>query len=423
MVDTFTADDDYRGRLYPGIIIAASVVIAVITYGIVFSFGVFVTPLREYFGTTSAVISGVYALSMLAFSGSGIVAGWSVDKYGPRITTLIGGLLFGLSLLLTSQVRTIGQLYMTYSMVGIAISTAHAPLMTTVSRWFTRRRGLALGILTAGIGGGPLIIAPLSAYLIHTVGWRFAYLVLAGGAGIILLMALLLKKSPENTDETRDVAGDNGRASLSGKKTGEFNSGLSDHYSPREAIGTRSFWQIGIIFLVIGMSAQMVKMHVVPYSESQGMSPLLAATVLSVLSGASVVGRITMGMASDAIGRRQALAICVFTEGAMMLWLIGASNVWMFFLFGIIYGYSYGGHGPQLPALAGETLGLKHMGTILGSLNFFWGLGAAVGPVLAGYLLDATGSYSSAFILGAMGMLLATAVSLLPKKPVGKQAV
>ena len=422
MVDAFTADDDYRDRLYPGIIIAASVVIAVITYGIVFSFGVFVTPLREYFGTTSAVISGVYAISMLAFSGSGILAGWSVDKYGPRITTLIGGLLFGLSLLLTSQVRTVGQLYVTYGMIGIAMSTAHAPLMTTVSRWFTRRRGLALGILTAGIGGGPLIIAPLSAYLIHTGGWRFAYLILASGAGIILLMALLLKKSPENTSEIRNVARDNGRASLSGKKAGEFNSGLSDH-SLREAIGTRSFWQLGVIFLVIGMSAQMVKVHVVPYGESQGMSPLLAATVLSVLSGTSVVGRITMGMASDAIGRRQALAVCVFIEGAMMLWLIGASNVWMFFLFGIIYGYSYGGHGPQLPALAGETLGLKHMGTILGSLNFFWGLGAAVGPVLAGYLLDATGSYSSAFILGAAGMLLATVVSFLPKKPARKQAV
>jgi len=147
------------------------------------------------------------------------------------------------------------------------------------------------------------------------------------------------------------------------------------------------------------------------------MSPMMAAMVLSILSGASVVGRITMGMASDWIGRRRALVVCVFTEGAMMLWLIGASNVWMFFLFGVIYGLGYGGHGPQLPALSGETLGLRHMGAILGSLNFFWGIGAAVGPVLAGYLLDVTGNYSSAFILGASGMLIATALSFVARTP------
>ena len=415
-----TVADSNRGNFYPWVIVAASFVVASITYGTVFSFGVFMTPLREYFGATSAAISGAYSLAMLVFSCSGIIAGWGVDKYGPRITTLLGGLLLGLGLLLTSQVRTVSQLYLTYGLIGIGLSSAHSPLMTTVSRWFVRRRGLALGILSAGIGGGPLVMAPLSAYLIYTGGWRFAYLVLACGAGIIMAAALLLKGSPKNIKGLPNVEMNNLSISPQRTKASELTSELSG-FSLRGAISTKSFWQLGVVFLAIGLSAQMVKVHVVPYGESQGMSPMTAATVLSVLSGISVVGRIMMGMASDWIGRRKALVICVFTEGAMILWLIGASSVWMFFLFGVIYGFGYGGHGPQLPALAGETLGLSHMGTILGSLNFFWGIGGAIGPVLAGLLLDATGSYSSAFMVGAAGMFLATAMGFLIKTPERKK--
>ena len=105
-------------------------------------------------------------------------------------------------------------------------------------------------------------------------------------------------------------------------------------------------------------------------------------------------------------------------EGLLVLWLITASSVWMFFLFAIVFGFFYGGHVPQLPALVGETLGLEHMGTVLGATSFFWGVGGAIGPYLAGYIVDTTGSYAWAFAVGGLGMLLITATSLVVKKAV-----
>ena len=163
-----------KQNIYPWIIVGASVVVAAIVYGIVFSFGVFVTPLREHFNASAASISTAYAVTMFVFSGFGVVAGWVVDRYGPRITTILGGIILGSALLFASQVQTIGQLYIAYGLIGVALSSAHSPMMTTVSRWFPERRGLALGILSAGVGGGPLVIAPLAAYLIQSGGWRHA---------------------------------------------------------------------------------------------------------------------------------------------------------------------------------------------------------------------------------------------------------
>ena len=144
---------------------------------------------------------------------------------------------------------------------------------------------------------------------------------------------------------------------------------------------------------------------------------MTAATIISIISGTSIVGRIAMGTVSDWMGRHKVLAMCVFTQGAMMLWLVGASSVWMFFLFAIVYGLGYGGHGPQLPALAGETLGLRNMGAILGSLNCFWAIGGAVGPIVAGSMIDATGGYNGAFIIGAVAMFIATVLSFMVKVP------
>ncbi len=105
----------------------------------------------------------------------------------------------------------------------------------------------------------------------------------------------------------------------------------------------------------------------------------------------------------------------------MILWLISASSPWMLFLFAAIYGFGYGGHAPQLPALAGETLGLRHMGAIVGAASFFWGVGGAFGAVLAGHILDITGSYGSAFIVGAVAMLLVAAMGCFLKTPEGER--
>jgi MFS family permease len=116
-----------------------------------------------------------------------------------------------------------------------------------------------------------------------------------------------------------------------------------------------------------------------------------------------------MGTVSDWIGRRNALAICTLIEGAALLWLLTMSSIWSLFVFGVVFGFFYGGHAPQLPALVGETLGFENLGALLGTANMFWGLGSAIGPFMTGYLFDITGSYTAGFTLAMVSILAASA--------------
>ena len=409
------------GFFYGWIIVATCFFVATITYGSGYSFGVFLIPLRESFGWTSAAISGAYSLCMFLYAGFGIFAGWGVDKYGPKLTTMVGGLLLGLGLILTSQVNTLWQLYMTYGLIGIGMSSGYTPLLTTVSRWFVKRRGLALGIMIAGVGMGPLIVAPLSSYLVSTYGLRLSYLVIGCFAILIIGASWLLKKSPDETKAFPNNAAYNANTPESKTKASNVKSEFSV-FSLKKALSTKAFWLLSGISMMVGTGLQMVLAHVVAYSEGKGVSPITAATVLSMISCASIAGRIIMGMISDWVGRRNALAICVFIEGIMIFWLMGTSSTWMLFVFGAIFGFFYGGHTPQFPALTAEILGLGHMGVLLGAISIFWGAGAALGPVLAGYVYDITGSYSSAFMVGGVAMLIATTIALILRMPKKKKA-
>ena len=127
--------------MYGWIIVATCLLVTTITFGAGFSFGVFLPFWRESFGWSSAVISGAYSLLLFFYTAMGIFAGWGADRYGPTKTTMAGGFFLSLGLLLTTQVHSVWQLYFAYVLIGTGMSSAYSPLMTTVSRWFTDRKG------------------------------------------------------------------------------------------------------------------------------------------------------------------------------------------------------------------------------------------------------------------------------------------
>jgi MFS family permease len=409
-----------KGFYYGWVVLAACFFVTAVTFGSAFSFGVFLTPFRESFGWTSAAVSIAYSVSLFLYTGLSALAGWSVDRYGPRVTSTLGGLFLGAGLLLTSQVSALWQLYATYGLIGIGMSAAYAPLMTTASRWFTRRRGLALGIVSAGIGTGPLIMAPFASYFVSEYGWRFAFYVMGGAAVLIIPAALLLRRSPPG------VAGlPNGEVRSTGIAQSRTNvsDGLSESsdFSLREALGTQSFLLLASMFLTVGIGLQIVMAHTVAYSEVRGMSPMMAAGVLSTLTGASIAGRIISGIVSDRFGGKKTFAACTLVEGSMLLWLMIASNAWMLLAFAVVFGIAYGGHTTQFPALTGDIFGVSRMGAILGAVVFFWGVGGALGAILAGHIFDSTGSYSLAFAIGAVAMFIAAAAGVSLKTPKKKE--
>jgi len=154
----------------------------------------------------------------------------------------------------------------------------------------------------------------------------------------------------------------------------------------------------------------------VPHATDIGFSAVEAATVLSLLGGTTTVGRVLMGTVSDRIGRKVTAIICVLLQAGAMVWLIWAQELWMFYLFALVYGFAYGGISPSLAALIGDTFGIDRIGAILGVLEVGFGVGAAIGPVMGGFIFDARNSYSMAFLIGAVVMLISTLLIALIRR-------
>ncbi len=379
---------------------AALLIIGTVGIGIRLSFGVFFKSLQDDFGWSRASTSGIFSAYLILSAAFSIVGGWALDRYGAKIVFAVMGFFTGLSLLLTSQVTTSWHLYLTYSLL-LALGTGpiYVISMSTVSRWFVKRRGLVLGIVSSGAGIGMIIVAPLSAHLISAYGWHTSYLILSIIAFFTIVpCALLLKRAPGNVAALPDIE--------------------KQHYSEPggfsllEAAKTRSFWLMLPILFLLGSCGYIVITHIVPHAIDSGIAPIEAASMISFIGIGTVLGRLIMGRVSDSIGGKQALLISTLLMAGTMLWLTESSNLWMLYLFTIVFGFAFGAIAPLNAALIGDSFGLRHVGAVMGVISIGWEAGAALSPALAGYIFDISGSYTLAF-QGGMVATLAAAV-LIP---------
>ena len=173
-----------------------------------------------------------------------------------------------------------------------------------------------------------------------------------------------------------------------------------------------------ILFTSLGISLQMVMVHLIPYSTDIGIDKEISAVFLGLIGGCSMLGRLMMGSTADKIGGKNALLICIFTQIFCMFWLQIADNFWMIYLFTVFFGFSYGGWTPLLALMAGEFFGLRSLGLIIGVMVFAVTIGGAVGPLLAGYIYDVSGSYRTAFIGGAIIIMIGFFATLFMKAPI-----
>ncbi len=410
-------NSDKEPRLFYGyiIVLLASIILAII-WGSVESYGVFFKPVSMEFGWTRATTSGAYALVFLLTGILSIFTGRLSDRFGPRIVVTISGLLVASGYLLMSQVSAIWQLYLFYGIVGVGSSGAYVPAVSAVTRWFVVRRGVMTGIAMAGIGLGILIIPPMANWLISNYGWRISYIVF--GIVVLLLITLaaqFLKRDPRQMGQLPYGESEVGQESLT-----SVGGGLS----LIKAVHTRQFWLVVMMFLFFGFCVQTILVHIVPYTTDLAISSANAANVLASIGGVSVVGRVILGSTGDRIGSKRAIAVCFSTMFIALLWLLVARDLWMFYLFAVIFGFAYGGWAALISLMVADLFGLASLGVILGAVLFGMSFGSAAGPVLAGRIFDTTGSYQLVFsVCAAFSMISIILVLLL--KPItdkGKRA-
>ena len=394
------------GLFYGWVVVIASLIIATITFGTRHSFGVFFKSLQADFGLTRGATSGIFSVYMLLSCVVVFAGGWVLDRYGPRRVTLITGLFMGLSLLLTSQTTSLWQLFVSYSLL-LAVGTGpmYTVIGATVSRWFVSKRGLALGIALSGVGLGQVVMTPFAAYLISSLGWRMSYIVMGLIALVIVAsLSLLLKKDPAEIGLLPDgIKSNTGKIDIQDKQGDTQPPGLS----LLEACRTSQFWLLCLTWLSQGSCVYLVTTHIIPHATDMGISAIKAAVVLSLIGGTNIIGMIAAGRLSDIVGRKVIGITCALLHAAAMIWLVWAHELWMFYLFAVVFGFQFGGLNAVLTAMVGDTFGLRNIGIIMGTLNIAWYMGAAIGPLTGGFIFDVSDGYSTAFILMSGVMVIA----------------
>jgi len=404
------------------VVVIAFLVINAILLGTSASFGVFFKSIESEFNLTRATTSAIFSVYWLLISIFSILGGWALDRYGPRIVLFFMGLFTGLSLLLTSQTNAAWQLFITYSLLlAMGSGATYVVTMSTVSRWFDKRRGLAVGIAGSGGGLGVVAIAPFATYLISKFDWQRAYLVIGLIAWLTVIpLSRLLRKDPYEIgalpDGVKSESMDGQVLELDIKEEGLQPPGLS----VLETFKTRGFWLVIGIWLLFSFCMLLVFTHIVPHATDTGISAVKAAVILSLMGGTRAVGMVLLGNVADKIGRKKIAIICTLFQAGAMVWLIWAQGLWMLYLFAIVYGLANGGLLSSITAILGDTFGLSRIGAILGVLDVGWAIGAATGPVIGGLVFDTSNSYSLAFLLGAVAMAIIALLIALIRRETGR---
>jgi MFS family permease len=389
---------------YGYIIVAAAFFTQVTMHGTRSSFGIFFKPILSDFGWTRALISGAFSISSILQGLSGIIMGGLNDRLGPRIVMTICGFLVGLGLLLMSQVNTSWQLYLFYAVIlGIGMGGLLAPPMSTVARWFVKRRSVMMGIVAAGGGTSTLVMPLLANWLISAYGWRNAYIIL----GFLVLVIVILVAQFLRRDPAKMGLLPYGENQVQEQRLNLVVEGLS----LKEAILTRQFWMVVTTFFSFGYCAVTIQVHLVPHATDLGISATMAASIFATSGVVMIAGSLLLGSLADRIGGRQTFILCLALMLASLLWLLIAREVWMLYFFVIVMGFAFGGATTMESPLVAELFGIRSHGLILGVCNFCLTIGSTLGPFIAGYIFDVNDSYQLAFIIlvivMAIGVILA----------------
>jgi MFS family permease len=403
---------DEHKYFYGHVIVAASFVIMVVIWAAYYSFGVFFKPMVNEFGWTSAAISAAFSLSAIISGLVAITMGKLTDKFGPRFVMRICAALLAIGFLLMSKVAMIWQLYLVYGLIiGIGMGGSFVPLMSTVVRWFSKRRSMMAGIVAAGVSIGALIGPPTAHRLIITYGWRISYVILGTTVFITVIIATqFIKKDPIEIGKLAD-----GVARIS-EQSGASTS--SKGLSFREAIYTRQFWVVFFMFFCLGFCTFAIIVHVAPHAIELRIPAVVAAAILATIGGLGMIGRVVMGRAADIFGSKRAFIIGFMLMSAALLGLIPVKMVWLVFVLAGLFGFANGTCVASQSPLVALLFGLSSHGVILGFLSFGFTSGGAFGPWLSGIIFDIAGSYQLAFLMCAAVSLTGLVLTLFlkPKK-------
>ncbi|MBK7261730.1 MAG: MFS transporter [Rubrivivax sp.] len=380
------------------VVVWACFVALAVIFGVAYSFAALFEPLQQQFHARRADVSLMFGLSGLLYFVLGAGAGMLADRFGPRAVTSAGMLCIAAGLMAASLAGSLNGVILAYGLgVGLGIGLVYTPAIACVQPWFTRRRGMAAGLASAGIGAGTLVVPLAIAALLLRMDWRGTLQALAAGVLLLGLAAtVLLRRAPAATAQ-------GGRA-VAGHTLGQ-------------SLRSPSFRWLYLMCLLASPSMFVPFAHVSAAARDLGVSDVRAVGLVGLIGIGSLTGRFAIGALADRIGRPITLMLMQVSLGASLaLWGL-AGGYPAFAVFALWMGLSYGGIVSLMPALCMDFFGARAVSSIIGVLYTGAALGNLAGPWVAGWVFDRSGSYQ-AVIWGCIALsALATLATWQAVKP------
>lgn len=390
--------------------IAIAGVLMQIALGAVYAWSVFRTPLVRQFGWTISEVTLTFTISIFVLGIAAFFGGLWLNRKGPRIVALTGGILYGLGVFLASfSANKLWWLYLSYGVIGgIGLGFSYIVPVAVLVKWFPDRRGLITGIAVGGFGAGALITAPVATRLIQSVGVlnTFAYLGIA-----YLIVTVAASFFMQNPPEGWRLAGWTPTVSQSSQRA------RSD-YTLGQALRTWQWYALWLLlFLNTFAGISIISQEAPIFQELVGVSAVVAASMVGVASIGNALGRVFWAWVSDFLTRRLTFVV-MFLLQVVLFWVLpSASVVWLMTIIAFLVLMCYGGGFGTMPAFAADYFGSKNVGPIYGLMLTAWGVASAVGPLLIAYMRETTGSYRGALHVIAGVMAVSTLLPILVSRP------
>jgi sugar phosphate permease len=385
----------------------------------VFVFSLFVKPLGAELGWGRAEVMAGFTVFYATFGLASPLVGRFVDRHGARAVIPIGAAVMGLGFVLVSRMSQLPLFYLGYVVIGAgAAAMGPVPCSAVISNWFKRRRGTALGLMSAGIGAGGMIMAPLMGYVLSRHDWRTGYLSMA-----ILIVAVtvplalgVIRTRPAKMGLYPDGDPTPAPSPAGTPLSGDEKRGVT----LRAALATPAFWLIGLAFCCSNFANMGAIQSSAPFLSDIGYPTATAASALGAIGFGSGTGKILFGWLCDRMTASRACAIGIGLQlgGLLMLLTVRPdSPTTLLWAYALTLGLGVGAWLPTLSMLASGTFGLLYYGAVFGALNLCQSLGTASGPLFFGRMYDVTGSYLAAFITAVVLLSVAIPAILLVRRP------
>jgi MFS family permease len=391
---------------YRWVIVAAGGLLGCVAIGGMFSLPVFLQPIAKDTGWSVTGVSSAMTIGFLAMAFTSMAWGTLTDRFGPLPVVLTGSTVLALSLFGASHATSLLAFQVVFGLlVGASCAAIFAPMMATVTGWFDTHRGLAVSLVSAGMGMAPMTMSPLAAWLVSNHDWRTSMQIVALVVGATMIPAsLLVRRPPALAHAPAAPAGE-------GAPPADMSMG--------EALRSPQFLiLIATNFFCCATHSGPI-IHTVSYAVSCGIPLIAAVTIYSIEGLAGMGGRIAFGLMGDRFGAKRVLVSGLLAQAFGALAYVFARELTMFYAVAAVFGFIYAGTMPLYAVLARENFPLRMMGTVIGGTAMAGSLGMATGPLAGGLIYDAFSSYAWLYI-GSWAMGLGAFLMAMTFRPFAK---